>query len=229
MATEHQMFFLNGSGGRLVLWDDLQQAWSWSNVMTRYHEAYHDRMLEATSQSESHEAANIHETLRLKDPDALSALQFDDHTRVSFIDRFGPSRDAAGSGEPVMEEYSAELGQIWARFEAPGLIVKTFTPIEGGLRVDFVIAAPQEWYVCELNLALWWEDRERCFVADSFTIGTESHRLTVRASLPVHVELSPIRTVSNSESGIETVYQGMTLSIALDLKTSRHLTLEIGG
>jgi alpha-amylase len=229
MATEHQMFFLHTSGGRLVLWDDLRQAWSWSNVMTRYHEAYHDRMLEATSQSESHEAANIHETLRLKDPDALGALQFDDHMRVSFIDHFGPSLDAATGDGPVMEEYSAELGQTWARFEAPGLIVKTFTPSEGGLRVDFEIGAPQDWYVCELNLALWWEDRERSFVADSFSIGTESHRLSVRTSRPVHVELRPIRTVSNSESGIETVYQGMTVSIALDLKTSRHLTLEIGG
>src|SRR5659263_98968 len=77
--------------------------------------------------------------------------------------------------------------------------------------------------------ASWWEDRERSFVADSFTIGTEAHRLSVRTSSPVHVELSPIKTVSNSESGIETIYQGMTVSIALDLRTSRHLTLEIGG
>ena len=229
MATEHQVFFLHVCGGRLVLWDDLQQAWSWSNVMTRYHEAFHDRMLEAASQGETHGVANIHKTLRLKDPDALGALQFDDHTRVSFIDRFGSSLDAATGGEPVMKEYSAEIGQTWTRFEASGLIVKTFAPSEGGLRVDFEIGAPQDWYVCELNLALWWEDQERSFVADSFTIGTEAHRLSVRTSSPVHVELSPIRTVSNSESGIETVYQGMTVSIALDLRTSRHLTLEIGG
>jgi hypothetical protein len=229
MATEHQAFFLHTSGGRLVLWDDLQQSWSWSNVMTRYHEAYHDRMLEATSQSESQGAANIHETLRLKDPDALGALQFDNHMRVSFIDRFGSTLDGARGSEPLMEEYSAELGQTWARFEAPGLIVKTFAPHESGLRVDSEIEAPQDWYVCELNLALWWEDRERSFVADSFTVGTESHRLSVRTSRLVHVELSPIKTVSNSESGIETVYQGMTVSIALDLRTSRHLTLEIGG
>jgi uncharacterized protein (UPF0262 family) len=129
----------------------------------------------------------------------------------------------------VIEEYSVELGQTWARFEASGLIVKTFAPSEGGLHVDFEIEAPQDWYVCELNLALWWEDKERSFVADSFIIGTESHRLSVRTSSPVHVELSPIRTVSNSESGIETVYQGMTVYIALDLQTSRHLILEIGG
>jgi hypothetical protein len=229
MATEHQMFFLHACGGRLVLWDDLQQAWSWSNVMTRYHEAYHDQMLQARSQSESQGAANIHETLRMKDPEALTALQFDDHVRVSFIDRFGPSCDTATGGVPVMEEYSVELGQTWARFEASGLIVKTFTPTEGGLRVDVDIEAPQDWYACELNLALWWEDRERSFVADSFIIGTESHRLSVKTSFPVHVDLCPIRTVSNSEKGIETVYQGMTVSIALDLKTSRHLTLDIGG
>lgn len=229
MATPHQMYFLHALGGRLVLWDNLTQAWSWSNVMTRYYEAYHDRILETTSPSEEQEATNIHEALRLKDPEALSALQFDDHMRVSFIDRFGPSLDAATGSESVMQEYSTELGQTWTRFEAPGLIAKTFTPTDAGLRVDFEIEAPQAWYVCELNLALPWEDRERSFVADSFTIGTESHRLSIQTSSPVHVELSPIRTVSNSESGIETVYQGMTVYIALDLKTSRHLTLEIGG
>jgi len=229
MATDDQMFFLHLCGGRLVLWDDLGRAWSWSNVMTRYHEAFHDRLLEAMPQSEMQGAVNIHETLRLKGPDAPDALLFDDHMRVNFIDRFGPTLEAAAVSEPVMKEYSAEVGQTWARLEASGLIVKTFTPSESGLRVDLEIQTSQDWYVCELNLALWWEDRERSFVADSFTIGTESHRLSVRTSCPVHVELSPIKTVSNSESGIETVYQGMTVFIALDLRTSRHLTLEIGG
>jgi len=229
MATEHQMFFLHVCGGRLMLWDDLQQAWSWSNVMTRYHEAYHDRMLQATPHSEPHEAANIHEALRMKDPEALSALQFDDHVRVSFIDRFGASLDATTGSEPVMEEYSTELGRTWARFKAAGLIVKTFTPTDGGLHVDFDIDSPQNWYVCELNLALWWEDRERSFTGSSFAVGTEAHRIHVQSSSPVHVNLCPIRTVSNSEQGIETVYQGMTISIALDLNTSRHFTLDIGG
>jgi hypothetical protein len=51
----------------------------------------------------------------------------------------------------------------------------------------------------------------------------------LRASSLVHVELSPIRTVSNSEGGVETIYQGMTLLLALDLGTSRLPTLEIGG
>ena len=229
MATDDQMFFLHLCGGRLVLWDDLGRAWSWSNVMTRYHEAFHDRLLEARPQSETQEAVNIHETLRLKDPDAPGALLFDDHMRVSFIDRFGPTLEAATVSEPIMKEYSAEVGQTWARLEASGLIVKTFAPSESGLRVDLEIQTSQDWYVCELNLALWWEERERSFIADSFTIGTESHRLSVRTSCPVHVELSPIKTVSNSESGIETVYQGMTVCIALDLRASRHLTLEIGG
>ncbi|HZL82218.1 MAG TPA: alpha-amylase/4-alpha-glucanotransferase domain-containing protein, partial [Candidatus Deferrimicrobium sp.] len=91
--------------------------------LSSHHEAFHDRMLEATSQSETHGVANIHKTLRLKDPDAPGALQFDDHMRVNFIDRFGPSLDAATGGEPVMKEYSAELGQTWARLEASGLIV----------------------------------------------------------------------------------------------------------
>jgi hypothetical protein len=229
MATDDQMFFLHLCGGRLVLWDDLGRAWSWSNVMTRYHEAFHDRLLEARPQSETQGAVNIHEILRLKDPDAPGALLFDDHMRVSFIDRFGPTLEAATVSEPIMKEYSAEVGQTWARLEASGLIVKAFAPSESGLRVDLEIQTSQDWYVCEFNLALGWEERERSFIADSFTIGTESHRLSVRTSCPVHVELSPIKTVSNSESGIETVYQGMTVFIALDLRTSRHLTLEIGG
>lgn len=229
MATEYQTFFLHASGGLLTLWDNLQRLWSWSNVMTRYHEAYHDRMLEALSQQQPETATNIHETLRMKDPDALAALQFDDHVRYNFIDRFGDSLDTASSAQPVKENYSVDIGQTWARLSVPASITKTFTPAGGGLRVEFEIDAPQAWYVCELNLALWWEDRESLFVADSFHVGTEAHRLFVKTSAPVHVELRPIRTVSNSESGIETVYQGMTILIALDLATSRHLTLEIGG
>ncbi|MHB8105913.1 MAG: alpha-amylase/4-alpha-glucanotransferase domain-containing protein [Candidatus Cryosericum sp.] len=229
MATDDQVLFLHLCGGRLILWDDVRGGWSWSNVMTRYHEAFHDRLLEAKPQDEAQGATSIHETLRLKDADAPGALVFDDHMRVSFIDRFGPTLEAAAVSEPIMKEYSAEVGRTWARLEASGLIVKTFSPVDSGLRVDLEIQTSQDWYVCELNLALWWEDRERSFMADSFAIGTESHRLCVRTSCPVHVDLSPIKTVSNSEGGIETVYQGMTVCIALDLRTSRHLTLEIGG
>lgn len=229
MATEQQTCFFHRSGGRLVLWDNLEQLWSWSNVMTRYHEAYHDRMLEALSQSQPEGVANIHETLRMKDPDALAALQFDDHVRVSFLDRFGESLEAASLGQPLLQQYAAESGQTWVRLEEPELITKTFTPTDTGLHVDLDVRSPEAWYVCELNLALWWEDRERSFVTDSFHIGTDEHRLFVRTNVPVHVELRPIRTVSNSENGIETVYQGMTILLALDLAVSRHLTLEIGG
>jgi len=229
MATQYQTIFLHISGGLLALWDNLQQLWSWSNVMTRYHEAYHDRMLTALSQQQPETATNIHETLRMKDPDALAALQFDDYVRFSFIDRFGDSLEAATCAQPVKEDYSVDVGQTWAQLSEPASITKTFTPTEGGLRVEFEINAPQKWYVCELNLAVWWEDRESTFVADSFHVGTEAHRLFARTSTPVHVELRPIRTVSNSENGIETVYQGMTILIALDLATSRHLVLEIGG
>lgn len=229
MATEHQVFFLHVRGGRLVLWDDLQLAWSWSNVMTRYPETYHDQMLEDASRTCRQEAATIPDTLHVDGVDTRGALQFDDHMRVSFIDRFGPSRDAAMCSDPVMNDYSTEVGQTWAQLEASGMVRKTFTPHEDGLGVEFEIDAPAKWYICELNLALSWEERECSFVADSFTIGSEPHRLSVRTSIPAHVELSPIRTVSNSESGIETVYQGMTVSIAFDLEASRHLTLEIGG
>jgi hypothetical protein len=229
MATEHQVFFLHVCGGRLVLWDDLRQAWSWSNVMTRYHEAYHDRLLACAAGDQGPEAANIHETLRVKDPKALGALQFDDHTRVSFIDRFGPSQKTATDAVPLTQEYEVTTEESSVRCEAPGVITKTFTPTDQGLRVEIDLHTQEPWYVCELNLAVWWEEREREFDASTFTIGTAEHRLVLRASSPVHVELSPIRTVSNSEGGIETIYQGMALLLALDLETSRHLTLEIGG
>nr|WP_126850753.1 alpha-amylase/4-alpha-glucanotransferase domain-containing protein [Candidatus Cryosericum terrychapinii] len=229
IATAHQTLFVHRCGGRLVLWDDLDHAWSWSNVMTRYHEAYHDRLLACTAGDQGPEAANIHETLRVKDPKALGALQFDDHTRVSFIDRFGPSQKTATDAVPLTQEYKVTTEESSVRCEAPGVITKTFTPTDQGLRVEIDLHTQEPWYVCELNLAAWWEDREREFDATTFTVGTAEHRLMLRASPPVHVELSPIRTVSNSEGGIETIYQGMTLLLTLDLETSRHLTLEIGG
>lgn len=229
MTTEHQTFFLHASGGLLTQWDNLPQAWSWSNVMTRYHEAYHDRMLQTLSLEQPETATNIHETLRMKDPEALNALQFDDHVRFSFMDHFGDSLEEAVSAAPSLDSFTVDVGQTWARLSSPASITKTYTPTGDGLRVDLDVDASCAWYVCELNLALWWEDRETSFVSDSFHLGTEAHRLFFKTSTPVHVEVRPIRTVSNSENGIETVYQGMTALLALDLTASRHLTLDIGG
>ena len=95
------------------------------------------------------------------------------------------------------------------------------------MRVDLQIDAPGDWYVCELNLAMWWEDRERSFTSDSFSLGTPEHRISVQTSFPVRVDLSQIRTVSNSESGIETIYQGMQVMLGVDLKQTRHLTIDL--
>ena len=229
VATPQQTLFIHRNGGRLVQWDDLDHAWSWSNVMTRYHEAYHDRMLQASPAGQESQAANIHESLRLKDPDALRLLTFDDHVRVSFIDRFGASREAAADSLPLPREYGLSVSESSVRCDAPGAVVKTYTPTDRGLRVHIDVDAPDPWYICELNLAAWWENREPEFDATEFAVGTAEHRLTFKVSSPAHVELRPIRTVSNSESGIETIYQGMTLLLAWNMETSRHLDIEIGG
>lgn len=229
VTTSHQTLFIHCRGGQLVQWDDLDRAWSWSNVMTRYHEAYHDRMPQAPPDDGGREAANIHESLRVKDPEALTSPTCDDHTRVSFIDRFGASREAALDEPPASRVYALSIENSSVRCDAPGVVVKTFSPTDQGLHVQVDVHAPDQWYVCELNLAAWWEDREREFDAAAFTVGTTEHRLTFQVSSPVHVELRQIRTISNSESGIETIYQGMTLLLALNTDTTRHLEIDIGG
>ncbi len=229
VTTAHQTLFIHRHGGQLVLWDNVDQAWSWSNVMTRYHEAYHDRMRQTSAGDDSSNVTNIHESLRVKDRDAPGLLEPDDHIRVSFIDRFGSSRETAVTAPPLAEEYAMTTSESSVRCEAPGSVTKTFTTTDTGLSVEIDVHAPGPWYACELNLAVWWEDREREFNATVFSVGTVEHRLLIHTSSPVHVELRPIRTVSNSESGVETIYQGMTLLLAFNIETSRHLTLEIGG
>lgn len=228
LADSNQTVFLRSRGGCLAQWDSLPQQWSWSNVMTRYHEAYHDKMKSASAgQDESGKAANIHEYLRVKDADALTALQFDDHTRLSFLDHLGATPETTANAAPDTARYEASISQARACFDRPGIISKTFALTEYGMQVDLQIDAPYDWYTCELNIAVWWEDRERSFTSDSFTLGTPEHRISVKTSSPVQVNLSQIRTVSNSESGIETIYQGMQVMLGLDLNQARHLTIDL--
>ncbi|MHB8070852.1 MAG: alpha-amylase/4-alpha-glucanotransferase domain-containing protein [Candidatus Cryosericum sp.] len=229
VTTPHQTMFIHQSGGQLVQWDDLDHAWSWSNVMTRYHEAYHDRMLESAPAYQTDGVANIHESLLVKDPEALGLLTFDDHTRVSFIDRFGPSQETTINAPPYARKYALSISESSAQCDAPGAVTKTFAPTDHGLRVQIDITSPEPWYVCELNVAAWWEDREKVFDATTFSVGTAEHHLLFEVSSSAHVELRPIRTVSNSESGIETIYQGMTVLLAFNTETSRHLVIDIGG
>lgn len=114
-------------GGCLAQWDNLPQQWSWSNVMTRYHEAYHDKMRSASAgQDESGKAANIHEYLRVKDADALTALQFDDHTRLSFLDHLGATPETTANAAADTTRYEASISETSACFERPGIISKTF-------------------------------------------------------------------------------------------------------
>ncbi len=228
LTDSDQTVFLRSRGGCLAQWDSLPQQWSWTNVMTRYHEAYHDKMKSASAaQGEFGKAANIHESLRVKDTDALEALQFDDYTRLSFLDHFCLTPETAAVTTPDTTHYEASISQTGARFDKPGVISKTFALTEDGMRVDLQIDAPGDWYVCELNLAVWWEDRERSFTSDSFSLGTPEHCISLQTSFPVRVDLSQIRTVSNSESGIETIYQGMQVMLGLDLKQTRHLTIDL--
>lgn len=58
-----------------------------ADSMTRQHEAYHERLLEAsTNDNEGH--ASIHDRLEVKEDNLIEKLTVDDHQRLCFIDRF---------------------------------------------------------------------------------------------------------------------------------------------
>ncbi|HDJ99977.1 MAG TPA: DUF1926 domain-containing protein [Firmicutes bacterium] len=213
--NERFMLFFDRRGGRLVELDDILLGKNLTNVMTRYRESYHS---DIPKEENPHDTGvkTIHEIFRLKDKDALKYLKFDLYTKESFLDHHLNSIEEIGKNKPCLDMYDYEISKDRLLFKREGLS-KEFVIGKDFIEVTVSMSKAANFYVMELNLSIPIEDVEVVERGTSIVV-SKKDRLSIEVSREALFRFEPIYTVSNSPSGIEKIYQGISLFLVFPLR-----------
>ncbi len=221
------------SGGTIYEWDISKMNRNILSVMTRKEEYYHKRI----DMSDTSGVKTIHDGYYLKDKKV--ELLYDDHPRFSLLDlSVTPGITAAEMyrNEKILNNYGSEkygssiIGDSELVFSLEDILRKTIKVSSDGFKINNEILDESKELVQQWNVAISSED-EKIKVLPSnevYCCGATSDLFTNELILfdkPFDMSLKftfpedwrvityPIRTVSNSESGVEEILQGISVNI----------------
>ncbi len=225
--------YFSMSGGTIYEWDISKMNRNILSVMTRKEEYYHKRI----DMSDTSGVKTIHDGYYLKDKKV--ELLYDDHPRFSLLDlSVTPGITAAEMyrNEKILNNYGSEkygssiIGDSELVFSLEDILRKTIKVSSDGFKINNEILDESKELVQQWNVAISSED-EKIKVLPSnevYCCGATSDLFTNELILfdkPFDMSLKftfpedwrvityPIRTVSNSESGVEEILQGISVNI----------------
>ncbi len=90
LKSDSLQVFLSLKGGAIRELDHFPSRFNLVNGLSRYHEAYHEKLLETTNSSGEEETVSIHDIARTKEEGLENLLFYDKHPRWMFMDHFLP-------------------------------------------------------------------------------------------------------------------------------------------
>lgn len=237
-------------GGSISEIDYKPKGMNIANVLTRRPEKYHYKILhkeKVACGSSSDAPASIHNIEAIKEEGLEQILIYDRYRKVSWIDHLFsvfPKVDEITTNKIPHQfpswkthyDYAVSKNIIRLRFSNPGLELKKMLKIENST-MDFVYqvsakSSESKWLGSEFNFLLYsphllsWEEfkkLEELELEDSWF----GLRYKFQFSPPALVFCSPIYTISDSESGIEKTYQGVSLYFLWELISGEKREIKI--
>jgi alpha-amylase len=236
LETPHWAAWISSRGGRLWGFDDRSGLWNYGDTLARRPEFYHAALRDAALGGG--EGQTIHGTLRAKEGglDALAG-QIDPFGRDSFVDRWIEGADLeawADTRFAFIEGLAGEVVLRAAEETAPAIEKRFRVATDGALEVEYRLESARPRLgklTVELNLGLHVPQADDRFVEVDGVRATPPHwagrarhegvtrsafvdawagrRLDVWTDRRALLERAPIETVSQSEGGVERVFQGI--------------------
>lgn len=206
--------FIHRLGGKVLEFDYLNK--NISDVITRYKEEYHDKLFERVEfNEESSGIKTIHETFVLKDKDALNYLKFDSYFKENFLIHFLEKEEDLINSQPYKEilNYEIKENEINLFDQKLSLNYKTQN---SSLNYSIQCEKLSNFLLLEFNL-YFPEDRYEV-LNNGIKIDFLDFKLIFKTNSYENIKIEKIYTVSNSESGIEKIYQGSTIIFLYRLK-----------
>ncbi len=251
-SSDDQKIFLSDLGN-ILEWDLKEKAVNISNVLTRRYEPYHEKLKNISStENNSAEVVSIHD-LTMSHVKDLSVLKYDKYIRSSLIDYWARDcspehffahehlRSDLGAVEQVSEEDGAVVfrRRFWVDNSFPVWVEKRVFLSGRSLFCDIKISSESKgtgFYCMEFNYSMFdetfssgkgiKEETKEIWFKDKWYGINILHT----ADRPFRIVHYPVETVSDSEHGIETTFQGSCLvllwQVNLEMDTL-HLVLEI--
>ncbi|NOZ92980.1 MAG: DUF1926 domain-containing protein [Dictyoglomi bacterium] len=215
--------------GALIELDFYAKAENLINVMSRYKEAYHDKVYEAVSPDELDGTKTIHEVVLAKEKDLAKYLVYDKWHYMAFLDFVGnyePNAFFRGEVNELPYTYNRwHISDIGAVFSS--VIGRKYIRIlEDGVDVSYdmseniTVLVPIAFYDPSITVNIDGLSHPVSSVLDihKSSIFVEVPFLGIKHILMTDGEIIgsyPIFTVSNSEAGFEKVYQGTVFVIKI--------------
>lgn len=225
---ENYNIFLHQKGARALEIDKVKENLNLSNVITRYKEIYHDKLIDLIGKeiNDNGKIKTIHDIFSIKDKDIFSFLKFDKYYKENFLLHFANNLENLKSSYPILDKFNYKVLNF---NKVEFYLDKIKVSYEIDEKIIYELETPKidDYLIIELNIYISEDkiDIEKDFVI--FYIDDKKMYIKTENSYDLRTE--KIFTVSSSESGIEKIYQGETLFFIFKLKNDINIiNIEIG-
>jgi len=211
----------SAKGGTLIEFDDRESKFNFQNTLTRRTEGYYKEILNPTTHSDNSEIATIHDMQYTVSDEVKNNLVFDDYERVSFI-------DLIKDGDKILKNFSNEIFNINHICFSTDELIKDYNILDNGFGFqNSLVFAGTHSYILEINLHFAHyndlklnseivqnqnELRDNIFtVEDVYT----KRKIIIEFEQEMKLNYKLIKTLSQSEKGLDTIIQGINLSFEI--------------
>ncbi|MDI6861719.1 MAG: DUF1925 domain-containing protein [Caldisericia bacterium] len=216
--------FIHRISGKVMEFDYFNK--NISNVITRYRESYHEKLFKDIDYlKDENKIKTIHDIFTLKDKDALNYLKFDTYFKENFLIHFIEKEKDLENSKPYENilNYEIEKNKI-KLFDNKISIEYHF--LDSILNYILKCEKLSNLLVLELNLH-FLEDKFE-LENDGIIIDFTDFKLKFKSESFQELKIEKIFTVSNSESGIEKIYQGSTIYFLYKLNNDiNYISMEV--
>lgn len=220
--------FLHQNGARALEIDSTKDRINLSNVITRYKESYHDKLLKEINKVENNnnEIETIHNRFIIKDKDSLSFLKFDRYFKENFLLHFLKEPKDLKDSIPLMDKFEYKIvDSNKIEFYSNDMVIKY--EIDENIKYFLKTSKKSEYLILEMNLYFTEDTLKVKENMVAFIVNDK--KMYIKTSDAYDILDEKIYTISSSESGIEKIYQGTTIFFIFKLKNDINLiNMEIG-
>ena len=230
LANEKAIYMFSQKNGALIEFDDKEKLFNFQNTLTRYKEAYHEKMQQEHSKHDGIET--IHEKSYALDEEFKKYFHFDSYTKHSFLDHISDEDFAAHFAESSFKEYvkfkafdiqTSKNSVTFSQNLPECAITKTFTLQED---LNFTISLDTSFvdkkYIVECNFHFAHYDTleiAKEYIYDPYT----GKRVVFAFDKDYTMTHFLLKTISQSEKGYDLTIQGVSIAFIFDLEKNFRL------
>lgn len=237
VPTEDMIFRFSSKGGTLIEFDDRENLLNYQNTLMRREEFYHENMLSPKDDAqETKGVQTIHNIEHTIDEAVKKEIFFDRYEKLSFMDfisdDFVPDNFISGNFHAVKdftgELFKEHISNQTLTFEHTNL-TKRYSFVKDGFDFDIELDFKGTYtYILELNLHFAHYDdlllngnlvqNKGVMMAEEFTLKDAYGKRDIIISFDEPKKLSYflIKTFSQSESGFDSIVQGISMAFTTD-------------